>query len=221
MQATSMLDEHGARGRSDGLHLRSRCPSSSGRRPIRRSSASSFIPRSRKRSARWRVPTARGLGKFGRGTGTIIISTCASNARTACRLCAQVPPTGDDGCGKEVDAMACEGDSGQRAVGTQAPPRGRRARRSRPSCWPTCRRNAKRFSPRGLSRCSVPQTALLSPVEVKKALAKAAAVNLALYKASTTTGSSASAVTFGQEPGAAAASSQIRDCRSEVTGATA
>jgi penicillin-insensitive murein endopeptidase len=111
----------------------------------------------------------------------------------------QVPPTGDDGCGKEVTQWlakvipAKEPSAPKPATG---PPRAP----SPPIMLADLPKECQAVLASGPEPVSIPQTALLTHVEVKKALAKAAAVNLALYKASTTTGSSTSAVTLAKSP---------------------
>lgn len=94
----------------------------------------------------------------------------------------QVPPTGDDGCGKEVTqwlakVIPAKGPPAPRPPG---PPRAP----SPPIMLSDLPKECQVVLASGPDPIKIPPSALLTHVQVKKALAKAAAVNLALYKAS-------------------------------------
>jgi penicillin-insensitive murein endopeptidase len=113
----------------------------------------------------------------------------------------QVPPTGDDGCGKEVDkwlskVIPAKGPPAPRPPGPPKPPRP-------PIMLSELPKECQVVLASGPTPITIPRAALLTRVQVKKALAKAAAVNMALYKASTAKGGKGS-------PGALAKSPALR-----------
>jgi penicillin-insensitive murein endopeptidase len=99
----------------------------------------------------------------------------------------QVPPTGDDGCGKEVDQwLAKVVPAKTPAVPAPTPP-AVAFKAPRPPKPPIMLaelpKECQALLSSGPDPVPVPKAALMTPAEVQKALAKATAVNLALAKA--------------------------------------
>ncbi len=110
----------------------------------------------------------------------------------------QVPPTGDDGCGKEVTqwlakVIPAKGPPAPRPPG---PPRAP----SPPIMLSDLPKECQAVLASGPDPIKIPTAALMTRVQVKKALAKAAAVNMALYKASTAGGAKGSPAELAKSP---------------------
>lgn len=110
----------------------------------------------------------------------------------------QPPPTGDDGCGKEVDQWLAKviPAKGPPAPKPPGPPRAPRP----PLMLAELPKECQAVLAAGPDAVKIPREALLTTAQVKKALAKAAAVNTALAKASTVAGSKASASDLAKSP---------------------
>lgn len=110
----------------------------------------------------------------------------------------QPPPTGDDGCGKEVTqwlakVIPAKGPPVPRPPG---PPRAPSPPIMLADLPPEC----QAVLASGPDAVKIPPAALLTRVQVKKALAKAAAVNLALYRASSVGGKGSAALSPALRP---------------------
>ncbi|MET0639533.1 MAG: penicillin-insensitive murein endopeptidase [Hyphomicrobium sp.] len=114
----------------------------------------------------------------------------------------QPAPTGDDGCGKEVDQWLAKVVPAKEIAPTApkqpviGPPRAPRP----PIMLSELPKECQAVLTAGPDAVTIPKAALLTQVEVKKALAKAAVVNLALYKASAVPGGRTSAATLAKSP---------------------
>jgi len=118
---------------------------------------------------------------------------------TACAP--QVPPTGDDGCGKEVTQWLAKVVPAKEGPPSTPRPPGPPRAPSVPIMLSDLPKECQAVLASGPDAVEIPKTALLTHIEVKKALAKAAAVNLALYKASAAKGANAaSAETLAKSP---------------------
>lgn len=118
---------------------------------------------------------------------------------TACSP--QVPPTGDDGCGKEVTQwLAKVVPSKEGPTPEPKPTPGPPKAPGIPIMLADLPKECQAVLASGPNGVEIPKNALLTHLEVKKALAKAAAVNVALYKASAVAGGKASAVSLAKSP---------------------
>ncbi len=110
----------------------------------------------------------------------------------------QTPPTGDDGCGKEVDrwlskVIPAKGPPRPRVAGAPKPPRP-------PIMLSELPKECRAVLAAGPNPIAIPRAALMTRTEVKKVLAKAAAVNAALYKASTVPGGKGAPAALSKSP---------------------
>ncbi|HML27903.1 MAG TPA: penicillin-insensitive murein endopeptidase [Hyphomicrobium sp.] len=111
----------------------------------------------------------------------------------------QAPPTGDDGCGKEVTQwLAKVIPAKEPPVLTPRPPGPPRAPRP-PIMLADLPQECQAVLAAGPDAVAIPPAALMTRLQVRKALAKAAAVNLALYKASSA-GGKGSAESLAKSP---------------------
>jgi penicillin-insensitive murein endopeptidase len=113
----------------------------------------------------------------------------------------QVAPTGDDGCGKEVDkwlskVIPAKGPPVPRPAGPPGPPKAPRP----PIMLSDLPQECQAVLASGPDAIKIPRAALMTRLQVKKALAKAAAVNMALYKASAVAGGKAARGTLANSP---------------------
>ncbi|MFA5955521.1 MAG: penicillin-insensitive murein endopeptidase [Hyphomicrobium sp.] len=112
----------------------------------------------------------------------------------------QVPPTGDDGCGKEVTQWLAKVIPAKEPAAPRPPgPPGLKPPRP-PIMLAELPKECQAVLATGPDPIVIPREALLTTVQVKKALAKAAAVNTALAKASAVSGSKGSAAVLSKSP---------------------
>jgi penicillin-insensitive murein endopeptidase len=110
----------------------------------------------------------------------------------------QVPPTGDDGCGKEVTqwlakVIPAKGPPVPRPPGAPKAPRP-------PIMLSELPKDCQAVLAAGPDPIAIPRAALMTRLEVRKALAKAEAVNMALYKASAIKGGKGSPAALAKSP---------------------
>jgi penicillin-insensitive murein endopeptidase len=110
----------------------------------------------------------------------------------------QPPPTGDDGCGKEVDQWLA------RVIPSKVPLEPRPPGKAKPPGVPIMLSDLPKecqvVLAAGPEPIAIPREALLTQAQARKTLAKAAAVNLALTKASMVPGSKGSAGVLEKSP---------------------
>lgn len=111
----------------------------------------------------------------------------------------QAPPTGDDGCGKEVTQWLAKVIPAKGPPPAPRPPGPPRAP-SAPIMLADLPKECQAVLASGPDPIKIPPAALMTRVQVKKALAKAAAVNMALYKASTAGGAKGSPAELAKRP---------------------
>ncbi|MBS0232804.1 MAG: penicillin-insensitive murein endopeptidase [Proteobacteria bacterium] len=110
----------------------------------------------------------------------------------------QVPPTGDDGCGKEVTqwlakVIPAKGPPVPRPPGPPKAPRP-------PIMLSELPKDCQAVLAAGPDPVPIPQAALMTQIQVKIALKKALAVHLALYKASAIAGGKGSPAALAKSP---------------------
>ena len=112
----------------------------------------------------------------------------------------QVPPTGDDGCGKEVDQWLAKVVPSK----TPAPPPAEAGPNLKPPKAPIMLSELPKECQALLAAepepIAIPKDALMTPVQVKKVLAKAAQVNAALASAAGLPGGKTSAAGLAKSP---------------------
>jgi penicillin-insensitive murein endopeptidase len=114
----------------------------------------------------------------------------------------QAPPTGDDGCGKEVTQWLAKVVPAKEGAGAPVPkPVAGPPKPPRPPIMLTdLPKECQAVLASGPDAVSIPRAALFTRIEVKKALVKAEAVNMALYKASVVSGGKASSASLAKSP---------------------
>ncbi|MFT3729966.1 MAG: penicillin-insensitive murein endopeptidase [Hyphomicrobium sp.] len=110
----------------------------------------------------------------------------------------QPPPSGDDGCGKEVTqwlakVVPAKGPPAARPPGPPKAP-------SAPIMLSDLPKECQAVLASGPEPVAIPKAARMTTIQVKIALKKALAVNLALYKASAVSGSKGSASDLSKSP---------------------
>jgi penicillin-insensitive murein DD-endopeptidase len=96
----------------------------------------------------------------------------------------QPAPTGDDGCGKEVDTWLSKVIPAKGPPVPKPPYHGPPRTPAPPIMMSDLPKECESVLASGPDAVKIPREALMTKIEVRKALAKAAAVNMALYKAS-------------------------------------
>ena len=111
-----------------------------------------------------------------------------------------VPPTGDDGCGKEVDQWLAKVVPSK----TPAPPPAKAGPNLKPPKAPIMLSELPKECQALLAAepepIAIPKDALMTPVQIKKVLAKAAQVNAALASAAGLPGGKTSAAGLAKSP---------------------
>ncbi|RUO99557.1 penicillin-insensitive murein endopeptidase [Hyphomicrobium sp.] len=112
----------------------------------------------------------------------------------------QPPPTGDDGCGKEVDAWLAKVIPAKTTPAPIPQPSGPPKAPRPPLMLAELPKECQAVLAAGPDAVKIPPEALMTTAQVKKALAKAAAVNLALAKASTATAAKGTGAQLARSP---------------------
>jgi len=122
----------------------------------------------------------------------------------------QLPPTGDDGCGKEVDQWLAKVVPSKTPL-EPAPPRTGGVKPPKPPIMlAELPKECQAVLASGPDPVPVPREALLTPIQVKKTLAKAAAVHAALASAAAVPGAGTTASTAKALPAHLANSPALR-----------
>jgi penicillin-insensitive murein endopeptidase len=112
----------------------------------------------------------------------------------------QPPPTGDDGCGKEVDAWLAKIVPAKTTPAPVPQPSGPPRPPRPPLMLAELPKECQAVLTAGPDAMKIPPEALMTTAQVRKALAKAAAVNLALSKASTATAAKGADAQLAESP---------------------
>lgn len=113
----------------------------------------------------------------------------------------QVPPTGDDGCGKEVDQWLAKVVPSKTPEAQSPAEAGLKGKPPKvPIMLSELPKECQAVLAAGPEPIAVPKEALMTPVEVKKVLAKAAQVNAALASAAAVPGGKTSAAGLAKSP---------------------